>query len=82
MVAILSCEVSDIFSIFYNFLKNTYNLIPKYLTFDFDGANIKAVNDTFTDKEDINNNYMLISPNAVLVEKGWCFKLKEEEIYK
>ena len=37
----------------FNFLKNTYKWIPKYLTFDFGGANIKAVNDAFTDKEDI-----------------------------
>ena len=37
----------------YNFLKNAYKWIPKYLTFDFGGANIKAINDTLTDKEDI-----------------------------
>jgi len=53
LVAILSYEDLDIFSIFYNFLKNTYKWIPKYLTFDFGDANIKAVNYAFTDKEDI-----------------------------
>ena len=53
LVALLSCEDYDIYYTFYNFLKNTYNWKPNYLTFDFAAANLKAVKDIFGEKENV-----------------------------
>ena len=51
LVAILSCEDYDLYYSFYNFLKNTYNWKPNYLTFDFGATNLKAIKEIFGDKE-------------------------------
>ena len=44
---ILSHENSDIYTEFYNFLKNTYKFIPKKISFDFGIGNIKGIKNIY-----------------------------------
>ena len=53
LVAILSDEDADIFYSFYNFIKGTYKWRPKYITFDFGAANLKAIKEIFNDGDEV-----------------------------
>ena len=52
LIALLSHEDNDIFTKFYNFLKNTYLFTPNKITFDFSLANIKAIKKVYSEKDD------------------------------
>ena len=43
LIALLTNEDTEIYSNLYNFLLNTYNFKPKYITFDFARGNINAI---------------------------------------
>lgn len=53
LIALLSHEDSDIFTEFYNFLKNTYLFNPKQITSDFSMGNINAIKKIFSNNEEI-----------------------------
>ena len=47
LIALLTNEDTEIYSNLYNFLLNTYNFKPKYITFDFARGNINAIQKVF-----------------------------------
>ena len=53
LVSIMSHEDADIFKTFYNFIIGAYKWKPKYITFDFGSANLKAVKEIFVKEQDI-----------------------------
>ena len=53
LIAILSHESADIYTEFYNFLKNTYLFKPKKITFDFALGNISGIKTVFEQNEDV-----------------------------
>lgn len=66
LIAILSHESSDIYTEFYNYLKNLYRFKPKIITFDFALGNIKGLNTVFTRKKGI-----VIIPCLFHLSQAW-----------
>ena len=55
---LISHEDSDIYTEFYNFVKNAYKFKPNKITFDFALGNIKAIKNVYWD-----SNSILIIPS-------------------
>ena len=53
LIGILSHEDSDIYTEFYNFLKNTYKFIPKKISFDFSMGNIKGIQNIYDSSDNV-----------------------------
>ena len=53
LIGILSHEDSDIYTEFYNFLKNTYKFIPKKISFDFGMGNIKGIQNAYNSSDNV-----------------------------
>ena len=69
LIAILSHESADIYTEFYNFLKNTYLFKPKKITFDFALGNIGGIKTVFEQNEDV-----LILPCLFHLSQAWWRK--------
>lgn len=74
LIALLTNEDTEIYSNLYNFLLNTYNFKPKYITFDFARGNINAESSKF--------DFNLWSYTNKFKFKGNKKKLIEEGILK
>ena len=66
LIAILSNESADIYTEFYNFLKNTYLFKPNKITFDFSLANLKGINTVFSP-----NDVIFILPCLFHLTQSW-----------
>ena len=66
LIGILSHEDSDIYTEFYNFLKNTYNFKPKKITFDFALGNIKGIKSVYESSDNI-----IIIPCLFHLTQAW-----------
>lgn len=82
LIRILSHEDSDIYTEFYNFLKNTYNFHPAKISFDFALGNIRGIQLAYNSSKDISTIPCLFHLTQTWWRKASKIGLRKKKFFR